>query len=290
MDWFRQLFYFYTLENKMLKRKAKSSEKTSVSPTKKPQQSFAGTEPWKLVFNDARQAFTENKFKEAIALFTRALTLQPNRATILDCRAASYEKMNDLDLALADALTMIKTSPEDARGYLRAGKLFSLKKKYDKAISVYNRGLKAVDPKDARITMIKTMKQKAERLARPPAKHDPVAVLPYDVFLLVFSYLSFDRRVQCTAVSKKWRSFALNWSGMWRDLELGGYRKISKKTVSTYLSYAKGRHVRSFTIHYANRDLMAHVIQCLINEDCQYIEYIGKKMEISKWEIRLGSI
>jgi tetratricopeptide (TPR) repeat protein len=260
----------------MLKRKANRSGESSNQPKKKTQAPFVGTEPWKLVFKDAHQAFKENKFKEAIALFTRALTLKPDQITILDCRAACYEKVNEKDLGLHDASSIIKAAPQDSRGYLRAGKLLSLQKKYDKAISIYNHGLIKVDPKDTRFAMLNTMKQQAEWAARPAAKFDPVVVLPYDVFSIVFSHLSFERRIQCTAVSQRWRTFALNWSGMWRDLEFGNH-KVPQKTIKKYLQYAQGRHVRSFSIHYAPKNATASILNSLINENCQYVETLGNK-------------
>jgi tetratricopeptide (TPR) repeat protein len=233
------------------------------------------------VFQDARQAFTENKFKEAIGLFTRALVLNPNHTTLLDCRAASYEKLNELDLALKDASAIVKLSPKDARGYLRAGKILSLQKHYEKAIHIYQRALKKVDPTDTRFALLLNMKELAEKALKPPPKHDMMTKLPYDVISLVFSYISFDRRIQCSAVSKSWRQFAVNWSGMWRDLEFGN-RKVSMNVIKRYLGYAQGRHVRSFSIHNANRNMMKNILQTLIDENCQYIECLGSTKKETK--------
>lgn len=268
----------------MFKRKAKSVQ--DPTPNKKPtatsttastsSSSSSSSEPWKLVFQDARQAFGENKFKEALALFSRALSLQPNQTTLLDCRAATYEKLNELDLAYKDAASMVKVAPKDARGYLRAGKVLSLQKKYDRAILIYTRALKQVDHNDNRYAMITNMKEAAEKASKPPPKHDMMTRLPYDVISLIFSHLSFDRRIQCSAVSKSWRNFAVNWSGMWRDLEFG-QRKVSMNIIKRYLGYAQGRHVRSFSIHYANRNMMKNVLQLLIDENCQYVETLDLK-------------
>jgi tetratricopeptide (TPR) repeat protein len=267
----------------MLKRKANAKQQQETLTEKKLRTSTTTsdkleTEPWKLVFQDARQAFINNQFKEAVSLFTRALTLNPNHATLLDCRAASYEKLNELDQALRDAILIVKTAPNDARGYLRAGKLYSLQNHYEKAIRVYTRALKQVDPKDSRYPLIHNMKQAAEKAKTPPPKKDPITALPYDVNSIIFSYLSFDRRVQCTAVSRSWRNFALTYSGMWRDLEFGN-RKVSQGTVKKYLQYCQGRHVRSFSIHNANRNAMKNILQSLIDENCQYIERLGEISE-----------
>jgi tetratricopeptide (TPR) repeat protein len=232
-------------------------------------------EQWKRVFSDAREAFAQKKFNESVALFTRALTLKPAHPTLLDCRAASYEKINQLDLALCDAKNIIQVAPIESRGYLRAGKVLSLQQKYDSAIKVYKRALTKVDPADARYQQIVLMKTQVEKKANPPPIHDFMKVLPYDVTSLIFSMLSFDRRVQCTGVCKSWRDFALSWSGMWRDLDFGD-RKVPLAIIKKYLSYAKGRHVRRFAVTNANLNTMKKILQLLIDENCQYIEVLGK--------------
>ena len=256
----------------MYKRKATTAELTD-TPTPSRRLSL---EPWQLVFNDARQAFSQQQFKEAVALFSRSLSLNPNHVTVLDCRAACYEKLGQLELAYKDASASVKAAPKDARGYLRAGKILSLQKKSGQALLIYNKALKKVDPKDARYALLHSMKDTAEKSMRLPVSMDMMAKLPYDVISLVFSYLTFDRRVQCTAVSKSWRGFALNWSGMWRDLDFDN-RKVSLNVIKRYLGYAQGRHVRSFSIHHANRNSLKNILQTLIDENCQYIESLDLK-------------
>lgn len=258
----------------MYKRKADVPNSDQAS---KKSQSIVGVEAWKLVFNDARQAFTDNKFKEAVSLFTRALTLNPNHVILLDCRAVCYEKLDQVKFALADAATMVNVAPKDARGYLRGGKLFANQKKFTKAIGLYKHALQKVDPKDARFQLILELKEKAEKATKPPQTMNIMDKLPYDVNAIIFSYLSFDRRVQCCAVSQNWRNFALQWSGMWRNLEFENHRP-SQNIIKRYLSYAQGRHVRSFSIHNANRNTIQNILQSLVDENCQYLETLGKPL------------
>lgn len=260
----------------MYKRKAPASSKDHQSNKKT---SLVGVEPWKLVFNDARQAFTNNQFKESVSLFTRALQLNPNHVTLLDCRAASYEKLDQTKLALADAATMVKVAPQDARGYLRGGKLFGNQKKFAKALGLYNRALEKVESSDPRYKLITELKEKAEKASKPPQTMNIMDKLPYDVIGVIFSYLTFDRRVQCSAVSQSWRRFALQWSGMWRHLEFEN-RRPSQNIIRKYLSYAQGRHVRSFSIHNANSNTVQNTLQSLVDENCQYIETLGKTIYI----------
>ncbi|KAI8352893.1 hypothetical protein BD560DRAFT_438613 [Blakeslea trispora] len=256
----------------MYKRKQDPQQTSHTKRLKGPTTpSLSSQEPWKAVFSDAHQAFKENNFKDSAVLFSRALSLKPGHITILDCRAACYEKLDELDLALRDAYSIIGVAPTEARGYLRAGKLLMLQKKFKYAISVYKRALTKVNSSDSRYAQIQSMKIAAEKIVIPPACLDFMQVLPYDVVSLIFSYLSFDRRIQCTGVSHGWRQFALHWSGMWRDLDFGN-RKVPITTIKKYLSYAKNKHVRRLALMDANQTIMKRCLQALIDHDCQYIE------------------
>ncbi|KAI8646516.1 hypothetical protein BD408DRAFT_250624 [Parasitella parasitica] len=254
----------------MYKRKLPTTEAKKAKQAKLTASSSPG-EPWKQVFADASTAFRENKYKESVALFSRVLSLNPNHVTTIDCRAACYEKLNELDLAIQDAAAIIKVAPKEARGYLRAGKLLSLQQKHKQAVNIYKRALARVDTQDKRYQQITSMMAIAQKKASPPPVHDFVKVLPYDLISLIFSELSFDRRIQCTGVSQTWRRFALGWSGMWRDLDFGD-RKVSFTAIKNYLSYAQGRHVRRFALINADKSRMKKVLQLLIDMDCQYIE------------------
>lgn len=268
----------------MFKRKQPSeATNTKVKQTK------TTSEPWKKVFSEASAAFKQNKFQDAASLFTRALTLNPNNSTILDCRSACYENLKEFDLALRDAATIIKLVPTESRGYLRAGKIFSIQKNYKKAVQIYTRALTKVNPQDKRYKQITDMKDKAEKKEKSLIGHDFMKILPYDVISSIFSLLSFDRRIQCTGVSTTWRNFALNWSGMWRDLDFGN-RKISHALIKKYMAYAKGRHVRRFAMLDADQNMMRKIFQLLIDENCQYIETLGKSFIILSYVQLLISI
>lgn len=265
----------------MFKRKDNPSDKKKniEQPNKKFQTSFVGQTAgpsWRRVSNDARQAMVEGRFKEAVVLFTSALVVETaDHISLLDSRAASYEKLKELELGLSDALTMIKTAPNDSRGYLRTGKLLTLQKKHDEAMIIYNRGTQNLDPKDTKFSMITRLKEQAEISTQLITKFDPTSVLPFELFSIVFSHLPLDCQVKCTAVSKRWRNYALNWSGVWRNLEFRS-RRASQAIVAKYLQYAQGPYVRSISIHSADRESMTNVIRGLINEACQNIETIGK--------------
>ena len=63
---------------------------------------------------------------------------------MLDVRAATFEKLNDLQSALKDARMMIKLAKADPRGYLRAGKALQRSLKAPTALQIYEYGLRSV--------------------------------------------------------------------------------------------------------------------------------------------------
>ncbi|KAI8328254.1 hypothetical protein BC941DRAFT_477098 [Chlamydoabsidia padenii] len=252
---------------------------SSPSSDKRKKQALHNTtqESWKHYFQDGRQAFEANQYKEALDYFTQALTLQPNQLTLLDSRAATLEKLNEWDLAKNDATTMIKLDPTSSKGYLRYGKLLSLQQRYSSAAKVYRRGCERAN--DARHHLLVSMKNDMEAKARiQQVQCDPMAILPYDVLDLIFSSLPFHRRLACMQVSTSWRRFLLHWSGMWRNMDLvtGSfkYNSVSRKTLAQYLSYTQGRHLRRFSIS-LDRAKTDYALQLLIDQNCHYLEYLG---------------
>ncbi|KAF7729864.1 hypothetical protein EC973_003598 [Apophysomyces ossiformis] len=237
---------------------------------------------WKHYFADARKAFDESRYKDALTLFTHALDFSPGNITVLDCRAATYEKLGDLQAALNDGSTMVGLAPAASKGYLRLGKVLSLQKKVKPAYAIYKRAMQRVDPKDARYSIIMNLKDAAERQVtlenNRRRSRDFVSVLPYDILCCIFSYLSFQRRIQCTAVCKTWRNFTLTWPSMWRNLEFGP-NVVSPYTVKQYLSYAKSKHIRSISLHgVRSEEKMRKILQHLLDQNCCYLE----KLEISE--------
>ncbi|KAI9263379.1 hypothetical protein BDA99DRAFT_510079 [Phascolomyces articulosus] len=257
----------------MQKRSTPTSKPTSDPQAKRQTQNH----PWMEPFELGRKAFAEAKYKDAIHHFSDAITMNSNNnITLIDCRAAAYEKDGNLVNGLEDALTMIKASPTQSKGYLRAGKLFSLQNRYDKALAIYNRAMEKVTKNDPRYSQLsemrKTVIQQHKKQKQTPI--DFIQVLPFDIVAHIFELLSFERRVQCMAVSKAWRALLKDWSGMWREIDFSS-PKMSAYAMKQYMSYVKGRYVRKFTLTGKNRNQTNKMIQSLIDRDCHYIERLG---------------
>lgn len=76
-------------------------------------------------------------------------TIHPKLPSVLDQRAATYEKLNNLENSLKDANRLIKYEPISCKGYLRAGKILLLQNKDVIAYKTYQKGIyiieKAID-------------------------------------------------------------------------------------------------------------------------------------------------
>lgn len=66
---------------------------------------------------------------------------------LLDSRAATHEKLGNLDAALKDGRNMIEMSKGEVQGYLRTAKVLQQLNKADLALKIYERGLRLVPAK-----------------------------------------------------------------------------------------------------------------------------------------------
>ncbi|KTW32118.1 uncharacterized protein T551_00800 [Pneumocystis jirovecii RU7] len=94
-----------------------------------------------MIENDAISAFNSEMYYEALGLFTKALH-QNKTLTLLDGRAATFEKIGKYESALKDSYRMIRFYPRCIDGYLRAGKILRLMNNYNRAIYIYKLGIK----------------------------------------------------------------------------------------------------------------------------------------------------
>jgi len=143
----------------------------------------------------------------------RPLTL----ISLLDNRAAAYEKLGNLKDALADAKYMMKhekISPKvkllptkveentklilaNLKGYLRAGKILLLMNKIDTAVDVYKYGLRQVPQSDPNYKLLEGMHAKgldkqAQKIQKVfNSKHDPFTVLPLEIIEMIMFQVPF---------------------------------------------------------------------------------------------------
>ncbi|KAL8830921.1 MAG: hypothetical protein Q9170_005523 [Blastenia crenularia] len=97
-----------------------------------------------------QQAYRCKNFHAALDYFNSVISKEGKPPiTALDSRAATYEKLGDLQAALKDGRQMILEYKTSCAGYLRTGKVLQLLDKYRVAFDIYRYGLRNVPAGDS---------------------------------------------------------------------------------------------------------------------------------------------
>lgn len=86
--------------------------------------------------------FSAGELEEAIALYTKALTLAPNIPEILINRGLAKQKAKQIQGAKADFAAAIRASPDYAKPYRLLGTVYYREKSFDNALNYYNESLR----------------------------------------------------------------------------------------------------------------------------------------------------
>ncbi|GFZ06973.1 stress-inducible protein [Actinidia rufa] len=86
--------------------------------------------------------FEERNYPEAVKHYTEAIKRNPSDPKAYSNRAACYVKLGAIPEGLKDAEKCIEVDPSFVRGYSRKGAIQFLMKEYDKALEMYQEGLK----------------------------------------------------------------------------------------------------------------------------------------------------
>lgn len=86
------------------------------------------------------QALNAEKFDEAVAAYTEAITLDGKNHVLYSNRSAAYAKAGKYQEALEDAETTIKLNPSWPKGYSRKGAAAAGLQDFMKAFEAYNEG------------------------------------------------------------------------------------------------------------------------------------------------------
>ncbi|OAQ31558.1 RNI-like protein [Linnemannia elongata AG-77] len=173
----------------------------------------------------ARSAFSQKDFVAALQFLSRALTVAPKDINLLDSRAASYEKLGQLDKALEDAKAMIRIFPQNPKGYLRAGKTLRLQQNIRAATKLYVAGVerctKGSKDYETLERMAAEMTVRLEELIKKETRVlDPMDRLPFELIMVIFDSLTFTQRVRCLTISKKWMTYLGSVRHFWYSIDL----------------------------------------------------------------------
>ncbi|KAH9885202.1 hypothetical protein F4778DRAFT_761490 [Xylariomycetidae sp. FL2044] len=194
----------------------------------------------------------------------------PAHLSALDSLAAIQEQQRQFDRAAVYAEQMINLSPRDPKGYLRLGKALRLKKQHMLAYLTYDQGISLVSeksPAHSLLTMLQEQRQKMKSLIR----NDPVAKLPLELVVMIFTFVDFPSLCRSLRVSKNWKSCltAEDCHELWRrqDYHFRQVRHRYPVRVSSIRSYAAfaGYQVTDLCIHDCSRfDLTESKFQLIL--------------------------
>jgi len=144
----------------------------------------------------ARAQYRRKEYKYALITLNHALETEDNpSASLLDNRAAVYEKLDNLNSALKDARTTIKLHESNVTGYLRAGKLLQMMDKHQVALDIYKRG---ITKRPQKVELLQKMHDNLNRSLSPPTAIDPFSQLPLEMVEIILTYLNFRQIVYVT--------------------------------------------------------------------------------------------
>ncbi|KAI8100065.1 uncharacterized protein BX664DRAFT_322783 [Halteromyces radiatus] len=222
------------------------------------------------------KAFRERQYDLANAYVTVALSLQPVNLDILMRRVLILEKLAMYKEAYDEAQHMINLAPNDARGYLRAGRVLLAQDKASDAYSLFQASMNKVHSTDSRYQLLEVYRKRCS-----PQTKTFVSRLPYEVSRSIFRMLPLASLVQCTRVSKAWRHFTIHCPDLWRVIDLRDYpsrKRLPRNALAQCINRAfdphatKSNGVRELWV--GNKMTMYDVVDLLVAKDCKHLNVL----------------
>ncbi|KAF2233827.1 hypothetical protein EV356DRAFT_533366 [Viridothelium virens] len=207
-----------------------------------------------------KKLYRDAQYAEALDAFTKAITRCPMpKASLFDNRAATYERLGELQSALRDAQTTIRRHRKDITGYLRAGRVLQKMDDPEMALKIYSYGLGKVSISNSDdYKLLSSVHGKLSRQLSPPKAHDPFTLLPVEVAEMILHHLRFEQIVRCLRVSRPWNAFLVSRPYLWTHLDLSrAKRHVPISFVSHSLQRSKTRLTHATLHRLGDRDLKA---------------------------------
>jgi tetratricopeptide (TPR) repeat protein len=100
-----------------------------------------------VIFENAEKLADQDKYREAIPLYTKVYELRSDYPRVLGARAYAYAKTGQWDRAFRDVDADLEKNPSSAKAYYSHGTVYLVKEDYAWAIIDYEKSLQ-IDPSD----------------------------------------------------------------------------------------------------------------------------------------------
>src|SRR6266496_605824 len=124
---------------------------------------------------DRAMALTDDgQYDQAIELFTRVLSLQPDYPEAYLHRGRCYDRKADHDRAIADFNEAIRCNPTHGKLYLMRGVAYQRREQYEECIADYTKALDlepTLDAAQAQRSLVRMSRDQCELALFPPLGH-----------------------------------------------------------------------------------------------------------------------
>ena len=185
-------------------------------------------------FSSIKDNFTTLRQLPRLSPFNNGSTIQQQKQHELPSASLQASKENNDDEAEMVALNMILVKPNEADGYLLAGRLYEKQGRLSAARVMYADSLTHVSYTNPRYSELQHAHKKFDLRCR-----SFISVFSYDLLCIIFSYLARDDLIQCIGVCQAWSHFMLQWPVFWNSLD----DVIDRATIDSLLN-GKDDHFR----------------------------------------------
>lgn len=109
-----------------------------------PEEKVAESEKLK---NEGNRLMKEEKYEEAIQMYTKAINIDPRNPIFYCNRAAAFIRLNNFDRAIADSNLSLRYNPRYSKAFVRLGDAYFRLDKFKEAADAYQKALE-IEPEN----------------------------------------------------------------------------------------------------------------------------------------------